>query len=384
MKGVKNRIVAHLPVVFVFLTLLALFSGCASKEAEEIKIGAIMPLTGDNASYGLALKKGMDLAIDQINAQNGIQGKIVRIIFEDDQANPQLGVNAFTKLVNVDRVPMVLGAMFSAVTLAIAPIAEQREIVLLSPTSSAVEITTAGDYTFRIYPSDSYDGFYLADFAFDELNARNISILNIQVTSVTAITEVFINRFENRGGNITGIQSYSEGEIDFKTQIAKIKQSKPDIIFLPGYLREMAIQLRQIKEFGLSQPILTISTFYDPNIFDLAGNATDNVFFSTPYFNTDSRDTNVVTFVEQFFHLYDHKPNIWSGYGYDVVRIASVALGFGGEDASRIKEELYKITNFPGVTGLTTFDINGDVMKDLRILIAKDGQFIPYKPESNY
>lgn len=362
-------IIALVIVIFVVLT---------PNKSATIKIGTIIPLTGDNAVYGVALKRGMDLAIMEINSNGGIKGKKLDVIFEDDQADPQKGLSAFNKLMTIDKVPMVVGAMFSAVTLAIAPVAERNKILLLSPTSSAIELTKAGDYIFRIYPSDAYDGVFLADFAINKLNAKTASILSIQVTSVSAIVNVFKERFLELGGKILNEESYAEGASDFRTQLVKIKKSNPDIVFLPGYLREMAIQLTQAKELGLKKQILTISTFYDPKIFDLARDAADGVIFSTPFYDPESQDPTVRRFVDAFTKQYGEKPNIWAGYGYDSVKIAALAIERGGTKSDKIKEELYKIKDFPGVTGLTSFDKNGDVTKQLRILKAMNGKFIPY------
>jgi branched-chain amino acid transport system substrate-binding protein len=379
MKCFKKLITDHwLLTAVLFVVMIALSFGCAKKGAKEIKIGAIVPLTGDNAVYGIALKKGMDLGLEEINSYGGINGKKLTLIFEDDQAEPQKGVNAFIKLTKVDKVPMVIGAMFSAVTLAIAPIAEQQKTVLLSPTSSAVDITNAGDYIFRIYPSDSFDGVFLADFAVNNLKAKTTSILYIQVTSVSAIVKVFKERFQENGGKILDEEVYAEGATDFRTQLVKIKKSDPDIIFLPGYLREMAIQLTQAKELGIKKPILTISTFYDSRIFDLAKDATEGVIFSTPFFDPESQTPVVKQFVDSFTKKYGEKPNIWAGYGYDAVKISALALQKGGTQSNQIKEELYKIKDFPGVTGTTTFDKNGDVIKELRVLKATKREFILY------
>lgn len=357
---------------------IALFIILPKSEHKSIKIGAIVPLTGDNAAYGVALKKGMDLAIMEINSNGGVRGKRLDVVFEDDQANPQKGLSAFNKLTIIDKVPMVVGAMFSAVTLAIAPVAERNKIVLLSPTSSATELTNAGDYIFRIYPSDAYDGVFLADFAINKLGAKTASILSIQVASVSAIVNVFKERFLELGGKILNEDTYAEGASDFRTQLIKIKISNPDIVFLPGYLREMAIQLTQAKELGLKKQILTISTLYDPKIFDLARDAADGVIFSTPFYDPESQDSAVRRFVDAFTKQYSEKPDIWAGYGYDSIKISALAIERGGTNSDKIKQELYKIKGFPGVTGVTTFDKNGDVIKQLRILKVMHGKFIPY------
>ncbi len=365
-------------VVLVTGFLLTMTAGCSRGKSSPIQVGAIVPLTGDNAVYGVALKRGMDLATDQLNSSGGISGKRLNIVFEDDQANPQNGVSAFTKLTTVNKVPIVIGAMFSAVTLAIAPIAQRQHVVLLSPTSSAVELAKAGPYFFRIYPSDAYDGKFLADFAMNRLGAKRAAILSIQVTSVAEIVNVFKARYLEDGGTITDEETYTQGDTDFRTQLLKIKRSNPDLIFLPGYLREMAIQLTQAKELGIRKPVLSISTFYDPKIFNLAGTAAEGVLFSTPFFDPESQNPTVQQFVKAFVQKYGEKPNIWAAYGYDAVKISALAIQRGGTSPDGIRNQLRQVKDFPGVTGLTTFDENGDVVKELSVLRVADHSFVPY------
>jgi len=366
-------------IVAVALVTAVVFAVNKSKtDGKEIDIGAILPLTGDAGSYGTALKKGMDVAIDGINAQGGINGKKLVVVFEDSQADPAKAVSAFNKLRSVDQVPMVLGDMFSAGTLAIAPIAERNKIVLLSPTASAVDLTKAGDYIFRIYPSDTYDGTYLAQFASDKARAKTVAIMFMQVSSISAVVQVFQSEFEKAGGKVVSYEAYKEGDTDFRSQLAKAKASEPDIIFIPGYLKEMANLLRQAKELGIKTPFLTISTFADPQILALAGDAAEGVKFSSPAFDVKSTTPEMQTFVQMFHKNYNEEPDILAGYGYDVVNIAAQALRASGEiTPDIIKQALYAIKNYPGVTGKTTFDSNGDVAKKLQMMCVKNGTFVP-------
>lgn len=366
-------------LVIVFLTTVLAFNIGCSKKSKEVKIGAILPLTGNAAIYGSALKKGMELAVEKINDKGGIQNRKLKIIYEDDQGIPKTGVSAFRKLITAHKVPMVIGAMFSAVTLSIAPIAEKEKVVLLSPTSSAVDLTNAGDYIFRIYPSDTYDGIFLANFAYNRLRAKRISVIYLQVASITAVSEVFKEEFEKLGGKVVSMQGYKEGDTKFRTQLLKAKNKKPDIIFIPGYLKEMATLLKQAKELGIKTQFLSISTFYDPKILQLAGNAAERVLFSSPAFDPKSEKPEVKDFVAKYKAKYGNEPDILGGYGYDVVNIAAIALQKGKITSDDIKEALYVIKDSPGVTGTTSFDPNGDVIKELKMMQVKNGKFSSFE-----
>jgi branched-chain amino acid transport system substrate-binding protein len=375
----KNAIVIGV-VVLGLIAVGLIYYLSRPVEGQEVTVGAMMPLTGDNAVYGKALQQGMLVALDEANKAGKIYGIPLNIIFEDDQANPTLGVSAFNKLIDIDHVPMVLGSMFSNVSLAIAPIGQSKHIVLLSPTSSSVDLTNAGDYFFRIYPSDTYDGQFSADFAFNTLKARKIAIFFAQESSTTAVAKVFANEFTALGGQIVLSEGHKQGDTDFRASLGKIQQAQPDVVFLPSLLNEMALILKQAKELGISTQFLSISTFNDPKILELAGSGAEGVIFSTPFYDPKSSDQLTKAFINAFQQKYGSEPNIWSGYGYDVVRVAVQALREAGKPflADAIKGALYQIKDFPGVTGTVTFDKNGDVQKPLRMMVVQHGAFAPF------
>src|ERR1017187_747284 len=315
--------------LFLGIVGLALLTGCSppSPSSKTVTIGAILPLTGEAASYGSPLRKGMALAIEEMNSRGGIQGKPLRIVYEDDQNKPQVGVTAFNKLTTVDRVPMVIGSMFSAVTLAVAPVAERDRVVLLSPTASAIELTSAGEYFFRIYPSDAYDGLFLANFAYDQLKARVASMVTLQATSTSSVSALFEKTFQSKGGEIRLREFYKEGTTDFRPLLSRISHMRQDLLFLPGSLNEMAILLRQARELGVNISKLSISTVYDPKILSLAGPAAEGIMFSSPVFSPASDTPSIRSFVELYRKTYNSQPDILGAYGYDVVNISALALG---------------------------------------------------------
>lgn len=368
--------------LLALIVVAVLAIGCERRASQGLKLGAIVPLTGDAAPYGTALKKGMDLAIEEVNAKGGVGGKNVQIVFEDDRNLAQDGVTAFNKLKSVDRVPLVMGAMFSAVTLAIAPIAEKDKVVLLSPTSSDVSLTSAGDYIFRIYPSDAYDGVFLATFAADQLQARKAAILSMQASSTIAVSQLFRTAFEGKGGAVVSEESFKEGTTDFRAVLTKLKDGQQDLVFLPSALREAALLLRQAKELGIKARFLGISTLFDPKLLELAGDAAESVMFSSPVFDPTSEAPQVRAFVSAYKTKYKSDPDILGAYGYDVVNVAVAAAGGAGNEsmtADTFKAGLNKIRDFRGATGTMSFDGNGDVTKELRMMAVSAGKFVPFK-----
>lgn len=163
----------YLMLIFLLVVSFGIL-GCEKKEAKEIKIGVIFPLTGDAAIWGQNDKEGADLATEEINNPGGITGKKIRLIYEDSQANPGMGVSAFKKLIEVEKVPAVIGDIASSVTLAIAPIAQEKRVVLLSPGATAPKLSEAGPYFFRIWNSDAEEGEKLQTLLITTLESKKL------------------------------------------------------------------------------------------------------------------------------------------------------------------------------------------------------------------
>ncbi len=159
-----------------------------------VRIGAVLPLTGPSARYGKWIQEGLDLAVENINASGGINGRRLAIIYEDDQAQPVNAASAMQKLVNVDRVPVVFGSWASSAVLAQAPIAERSKTVLMAEAISP-KIRDAGDFVFRIQPDARYYLKTLVPFVFDEVGARTASILFVNNDFGVDQADVFKGEF---------------------------------------------------------------------------------------------------------------------------------------------------------------------------------------------
>lgn len=360
-------------LVVVALVSVLIFTQ-TKKGPEVIKIGAILPLTGDGAKYGQSAKKGIDLAVEEINALGGIRNRTLRIIYEDSMLDPKQAVSAINKLITVDKVPAIIGAMASSVTLAIAPIAEKNHIVLLSPASSAPEISKAGDYIFRNTYSDIYEGPIIARYAYEKLAFRRIAILHINNDFGVGLSKTFQQSFVQLGGKIFDVESYDQGSSDFRSQLSKIKESNPESIYLVGY-SEMGVILRQAKEMKLNNQVLSCIMFEDPTILEVARDAGEGVIYAYPAYDPDSNQQNVADFVQKFRQKYNKEPDIYAASSYDALKILAYAINIKGFKPVSIKEALYSIKEFPGVTGSTTFDMNGDVTKPIGIKQVNNGKF---------
>jgi branched-chain amino acid transport system substrate-binding protein len=367
----------------VIVIVLAAFAGaCLDKqptESEEIKIGAILPLTGDLAVYGENMKNGMGLAVQEINDKGGINGKNLVVIYEDDQGDPKSSVSAFQKLITIDKVPVVVGVPFSSSALPIAPIADKEEVVLFSVAASSPDLTGISKYFFRNWPSDTYEGAMMGEFTADELKLYNVSVLYANDEWGVGILQVFEKTFEEKGGTIVVKEAFDPGASDFRTQLTKIKKNDPQVIYMLGYLKDLLIMLKQKEELGIDAQILSTYSFYDPQILQEVGEAAEGAIFPVPTYDPESPNDEVgVAYANAYEAKYGVKPDIWSAQAYDAMNIIALALEKDVNTGPEIRDEIAKTKNFEGVTGLTSFDEYGEVIKPLRILTVCDGKFVPF------
>lgn len=383
---------SHLSILYsLCLVGLVLSVGCKKEESssdavtkpqppqsQPIKIGVILPLTGDAAVYGTALKNGIELAREEIS--NDIQIKL-NLIYEDDQGQSVQAVSATRKLIDVDKVPAIIGGAMSSAAEAIIPICNQAKVVLLSPTATKPSLTQMGQYFFRLWPSDNYDGKIVAEAAYKKLSYRTVSILYVNVAYGAGITEVFEREFGKLDGKIVSKDGYAQGATDFRTVLTKLQGLHPDAIFVPGYVAEVTQILKQARELGIKAKFLGVNSLYDPKLIEIAGEAAEGAVFTYPTFDTKSQNPVTSRFVTAYKAKYGTEPDAFAAQGYDsfcVLRqaIAKVLGSPGQTDGVKIRSALSSMGPFSGPGGDFTFEENGDVEKPLRLLTVKNGQFV--------
>ena len=297
MKGDKMKLKNYL-ILFLIAILLA---GCGKKERKVINIGVILSLSGDRGAYGKSSKKGIDLAIEEIN--NSSETYKINPIYEDTKSQSRDAVSAIEKLTSIDKVKIIIGPISSSEVLAIAPIAERNKILLLSPGASSPEITNAGDYIFRNVSSDLYEGALMAEFAFDSIKLKNISIVFINTDYGIGVEETFRNKFKTFGGIILQSISYNDGTRDFRSIALKLKQNKADAIYLIGY-KEMGIIVKQFRELGIKTRVISTAIFEDPDILKTAGKSAEGIIFTSITFDPDPTNPRARKFVNSFENNY--------------------------------------------------------------------------------
>jgi len=356
--------------VIAALAAAVLFFGC---QRQPLNVGVILPLSGDAAKYGEEAKRGIDLAVTEAKDVS------VKTIFEDDQNTPAAAVSAFNKLVATSKVPIIIGPMTSSPAMAVAPEAEKDRVVILSPAASNPALTSAGDYFFRNWPSDVYEASAMAKYAAGNMGMKRVAVIGVTADYGTGLARVFSDAFRAAGGEIVVTESYDQGAKDFRAQLAKVKAVNPDGVYLPGYYAEIGPLLRQAKEVGLKSQFISCVGFDNPKVLELAGNAAEGVVFARPYYDPSSQDPKIKAFVERFKTEYGIDPGVYAAHAYDAANIVLQIIRGGATTAAAIKDALYKTKDFPGVTGSTTFDTNGDVVKPIQFIRVSGGRFTATK-----
>jgi branched-chain amino acid transport system substrate-binding protein len=375
----QNKIILVIALVFIAVGLawygLNQKQDKPSQQANNpIKIGHITPLTGDAATYGEWEKEGADMALTEWNAKGGINGCQVMIVREDDKVDPAQSVTALNKMISVDKVQAVMGLPSSGETLASAPVAEANKVVLLSDGAAAIKVSSAGDYIFRIFPSTAQEGGKMTDLA-KSLNKTNAAIIYISNDFGTDMANVISKNANQKGITIVDSESYSSDAIDFRTQLAKISGKNPDIIFLLGYPKDMGLILKQAGEIGIKSQFLAPDSFDDPSIVATAGKAAEGVIYVVP------SDQATDKFKADFKTRYGKEASIMNALSYDAFNLLALAIQKGGDNGTAIKNELYKIHDYAGASGIITIDSNGDAInRPMVFKVIKDGKAVSYQP----
>ncbi|MGH9194521.1 MAG: ABC transporter substrate-binding protein, partial [Acidimicrobiia bacterium] len=268
-KGMRLALLAVGGAMAVLLIVVAITRtprGDGSRAS--LHVGVVLPLTGDAAVYGQAIKDGIELAA----AHERVAGSTrITLIYEDDQGVPRQAISAVRRLIDVEHVPAIIGGAMSSTAEPIIPVSDQAHVVLLSPTATKPGLPEMSPYFFRLWPSDDYDGKVMAQASYNDLGLRRVAILYINVAYGVGITEVFTREFRALGGTIVSSEGYRQGATDFRTLLTRIASQKPDAIYLPGYVAEIGNILRQARELNIQTRFIGVNSLYDPQLIEVAG-----------------------------------------------------------------------------------------------------------------
>ncbi len=356
-------------VAAVLLLVLAVSLLIPALAEDTIKIGGIGCLTGPYAMYGIGVRTGIDLYIDELNAAGGIDGKLVEMLWEDDEGDPAKATNAFNKLVQNDGVVAILGSVLTAATDSVAEFAAEEGIPMITASATAYHITTDRPNVFRTCFLDPFQGVSMANFAKDQFGATKLAVLYENGNEYsTGLKDTFVAQAEANGQTVVGVEATVKDEMDFKAQLTKLKDAAPEVVFLPYYGREAALILTQAKELGLEVKFLG-----GDGISDIVGSIGDKSLLTNLYYSdhfTNSADSDMVkAFLAGYQAKYGEMPSIsFSATGYDAALVLTNAIKAAGTTDYAAVVDAIKNSQVEGVSGVITFDDHNDPIKSAFIL----------------
>ncbi|RLE37751.1 hypothetical protein DRJ17_05870 [Candidatus Woesearchaeota archaeon] len=360
--------------VFVLaIIFLVIVGGCEQKQENIIKIGAILPLTGPGSYLGEQARDGMLLAQEEINFNGGINGAKIKITFEDSKADAKEAINAFNRLIQLEHPNAVITA-FTSPTLAIIPLAEENKIPLLTTITSGPDIAKKGKYIFRVFTNADMDAPVMAK-TLVENGLINFGVLYINDDYGVSYYEAFKKTVENYNGKVVVAETFSRADTDFRTQLLKIKNAKPEAIYIVGYDNHYIISFRQTKELGLHQVLAGNWILASPNVLDkMQGNA-EGVYTTTPTYYLDQLDNKNERFNTRYKERFNKTADAYSAFGYDSLMLISKAAAIKGAQPEQIRTGLLEV-NYNGLMGNLNFDSNGEINFKLYPARIKEGELV--------
>ena len=353
-------------------------TGGATSAGGSAKIGVIAYLSGGGAAYGEAIRQGLELARDEINAQGKVK---IELAFEDSKGEKNEAINAANKLIHKDNVVAIIGPTLSGEMFAAGPIANQSGVPVMGTSTTAEGVTDIGDYIFRNALPESLAIPHAVKKAKDRFNLKKVAVMysNNNDWAVSGF-KTFEKSLKDNGIETLTVETFADKDTDFSAQLTKIATMKPDALVVASLYQEAALIAKKARELGINVPIVGNNGFNSPQFIKAAGKTADGSVMASPWF-PGKDDATVKKFVASYKEKYKKDPDQFAAQAYDALKIMAVALEKSGSttDRKKLRDSLAAIKDFPGVTGKFAFDAKRNPAMDVTVLIVKDGQFTELK-----
>lgn len=348
----------------------------AGEALESFMIGGIGPLTGGAASYGVSVKQGAEIAIEEINVAGGVsvgdKKFKLELNFMDDEATAEKAVPAFNALMDAGA-DAIMGTVTSGAGMGIIDLTYEEGILMLTPSGSAAGLTQY-DNAFRLCFTDPLQGITMADFAKEQGYNKIAVIYNNSDEYSTGMMEAFVAQVEANGGEVVASESFVTDDVDFNTQLTAIKATDAQVIFVPAYYNDAAYITTQANDLGMDLSFLggdgwdgVIAQTVDPTVLEGA-------IFLSPFLATDVSEA-VQAFVTKYQEKYDVIPDQFAADGYDSVYVIAAAMEKAASTASADLIAAMTQIEVTGVTGTITFNADGEPNKGAKLVEIKDGKY---------
>jgi branched-chain amino acid transport system substrate-binding protein len=359
---------------------------------DTLGLGLCAPMSGGAASWGKKSEVGTKFAIDRINARGGIVPKGKRkarmlelIEVADDKNDPREGASIAQRFIDNKKIIIMIGPLTSTVALAQAPIMNKNGLTQFAIGATAPAYTKAGPYSFRLVPTDAFQGRYMAKWANDQGKWKTYAIIYVNDDYGRGLAEIFQAGLKEIGvaeNNVVASEAFLPNDTDFSAQLTKIKGLNPDALFIAGHYKEGALIARQAGELAMKAQILGTDGIGHPEYIKVAGKAAEGTIYSG-YFSLEDKRPYIQQWAAEFKEKLGYDPGLVEAIANDCVEIAARAIEIGGDDRKDLAIGMSTIgPYYPSVTGAlgdNQFDGNGDTMRDMLMYVVKDGVAVFYK-----
>lgn len=385
-------------LIALMVVSAAVFAGCGSSQsnsaAKEIVFGNLQDLSGPTSVLGNAVTRGVELAIDKLNSQGGINGSKIRLITLDTKGDVQEAIKAFNRLVDQEKAVVVVGPPVSNIGIGLASIADAKKVAFVGsfadPRATVGEDGKVHPSMFLLQPSTVQYGEIMASYAVEKLGLKKIAILYDQSNAyAVSLVAPFKKYAQGVGATIVDEEVYSKGDKDFRTQLSKIKDSGADVVFAPNYMQELVITAKQSRQLGLTMPFFGALDYAAP-FASLVNDpeAANNIYFANNYSDSEPQLAEVRN---AYKAKYNEDPinKVYLGYDKILVIAEAIKLG-GGATPDKIIEGLNKVKGVQGSTGVLTISPQNHQPVGLSMVMYKIdqgkyidlGRYIPEKHKS--
>ncbi len=349
----------------------------SSADASTFLIGGIGPLTGGAASYGNSVKQGAEIAIAEINEAGGVkvgdQTHTLALDFQDDESSEDKAITAYNSLMDKGMKAMI-GTVTSAPCIAVKELSKQDNILQITPSGSAIECITDAPNVFRLCFTDPLQGITMADYVKEAGFTKAAVIFNNSDDYSTGMKNAFVEQVKVNGGEVVTEEAFNEGDVDFSTQLTKIKGTDAEIIFCPVYYEAAAYITQQAKELGMELPFIG-GDGWDGILAQVTDPATvEGAVFLSPFLATDEAE-EVASFVSKYEQKYSATPDQFAADGYDTVYVIKAAMEKANSMESDAMIAAMTEITVDGITGSMSFTEEGEPDKSAKFVVIKDGQY---------
>lgn len=359
------------------IVLSALACGGCGKKSDDITVGAFLSLSGSDSTFGTDTRDGIELAVDEVNQAGGVKGKKVKVLYEDDKSTTAEASQKVRQLIDRDKVVAILGEVASSRSLAGGLIANTSHVPMVTPSSTAVEVTQGREWVFRTCFTDDQQGQVAARFVKNELKKQKVGIFYAAQDPYSfGLAKSFRDELKKLGGEVVVDKGYQKGETNYTTYLNELKAAKPEIIFVPNYYNEMVQIARQAKQLDMPGSMFVGGDGWDSaNLIEGAGGELEGAYF-TNHYAPDVPWPNSKKFLSAFQAKYKHEPSSLSAQGYDATRLLFDAVGRATEvTPEAIRKALAETKDFQGATGTMTMDKDRNANKPIVVVQIKDKKF---------